>query len=398
MHLVTARHGFLCLFGALFLVVLATQAEASGARIRWSASTDARVAGYHVYVRGAGTPYGAPLDAGRPAPAADGSLSYSVSGLTAGQSYFFAVTAYTAASSTAASLESGFSGEIGLGTTNPCLIDRCTTPTSCEIRPAADGSSCDDGLFCNGIAVCSGGVCQNGPAPNCVDGVACTNDHCDEALARCVHVSIPGCCQSDADCADSDACTGGEHCVSGTCVSLGAVCPASSCADAFCDPRSGCGLMPTPDGVSCDEFCDVLVPRRLALGAFSGGATLNLRSTFQSGSAIDPSAAGFELEIADATGAVIYKATVPPDLFETRGSTKFRYLAKADAVLTGGISGIVLKQRKGAWALNVRAAAPALFDALGSPQIALTVRVGNACARDAQLACVGDSLRSARCR
>jgi hypothetical protein len=392
----TGRRRGVGVLGALILVALAARAEAGGARIRWSASVDPRVTGYRVYMRQAGAVYGAPLDAGRPTAAADGSLAYVVSGLTTGKSYYFAVSAYTAAPV----LESRISQEIVLGSINPCTIDRCTTPTSCDIRTAADGSSCDDGLFCNGIAVCQGGVCTNGPAPSCSDGVACTVDHCDEALARCVHVAQPGCCLTNADCVDTDPCTTAEHCAAGACVSLATICPASSCAAAFCDPQFGCGLMPTPDGVNCDEFCDVLVSRRFTIRNNLGDAAFKLRASFQPAEPLDPSGANVSLEVADMTGAMVYGGVIPGALVTSnRARTKFAYkAARGVTLLTGGISAISLKVRNGVWTLNARGAATPLIDALGQAELALTVRFDGICARDTQLSCAGDPMGSTICR
>jgi hypothetical protein len=380
--------------GVLLLVALATRAEASGARLRWMPSADPHVIGYHVYNRAAGHLYGPSIDAGRPAAQADGSIAYVVNGvvngLTTGQTHYFVVTAYSAAA-----LESSFSREVALGTPNPCMIDRCISPTACEIRAAADGSSCDDGLFCNGIAVCQGGLCRNGPAPSCDDGVACTSDHCDEALARCVHVSQAGCCSSDADCIDNDACTSHESCVGGSCMSSNAVCVATSCAAAFCDPVSGCGLEPTPDGVTCDP-CSVLEARKLVLVAQSEQAKLNLRAIFDADTVVDPTTSGLTFEIADTSGTVFYSSTVPPDWFVSKhDGTKFRFAASGDQVqTTNGITGVVLKRRGSAWSLNVRAASSDLLDGVAQSQLAATLRFGDVCVSDTQLACEAASSRA----
>ncbi len=382
------------LVGALTLVALAAGAEAGGARVRWSPSPDPRVTGYHVYMRDVGAPYATAFDAGKPAPASDGNLSYTLSSLTTAPTHFFAVTAYTSTN-----LESGISGEIALGPSNPCAVDHCSTPTSCDIHLAADGSSCDDGLFCNGIAVCQGGVCRNGAAPSCSDGVTCTTDSCDEALARCVHVSQPGCCRSDADCLDNDACTTEERCTSGTCVSLAAICPPSACADAFCDPQSGCGLMPVPDGVSCVDTCDTLTPRRFVLHYDPAGVSFSLRATFQTYALIYPTITGFAFEVADAAGAIVYRATIPGASIGDKKGKKFTYIARSDddALATDGLSGMVLKVRHGKWSLKVRGIASELAAAMTQPQLALAIRFDTACARDTSLLCEGDPERSA-CR
>ncbi len=372
--------------GALLLVAVAARAEAAGARLRWTPSSDSRVTGYHVWMRRPGVSYGSPMNAGKPPLAADGTMSYDVSGFTAGQTYIFGVTAYTADP-----LESDLSVEIALGPTNPCMVDHCTTPTTCEIRSAADGSSCDDGLFCNGIAVCESGACVNGPAPNCADGVACTTDHCDEALGRCVHVGQSNCCTSDRDCADTDVCTSGERCVSGTCVSLAVSCPTSSCTDDVCDPQSGCELMPVPDGINCISTCRVLDMRRFVTRRTGDGATLIAKAQFDTSATVDPSLWGMTIEIA-VGGSVAYRAAIPANEIASRkAGTKFRFIASADEpATTAGVVNVLLRQRHGVWSLTARAASADLTDVVTATQADLTVQFGDACARAANLECASD--------
>lgn len=376
--------------GALLLVALAARAEASGARLRWTPSVDPQVTGYRVYVRTAGNFYGAPIDVGRPAAQADGNIAYVVNGLAASQTYYFAVIAYGAAP-----LQSNLSRELPFGTPNPCMVDRCTSLTACEIHAAQNGSSCDDGLFCNGIAVCGDGTCHNGPAPNCDDGVTCTADHCDETLARCVHVSQSGCCTNSADCIDNDACTTGERCYGGSCVSIPAVCAAASCANAFCDPVAGCGLVPTPDGITC-ATCGVLKPRRIIFGLSGDGGKLTLRATFATESVVDPATFGLLIEIANSSGTVLYSGTVPRDWFVTKeDGTKFRYRpSRGEAELTNGITGALLRFRGGSWSLTVRAISSDLINALGQTQLSATLSFGFLCMSDAQLICEARSSRA----
>jgi len=386
----TIRRPWAPILGALLLIACAARAEASSARVRWSPSTDPQVTGYRVWVRAAGSPYGSGTDVGRPATQSDGSLQYVVSGLNASQTYYFAVTAYGAPP-----LVSTFTRELPLGTPNPCTVDRCSTTTSCEIRAAADGSSCDDGSFCNGIAVCQAGTCQKGTPPDCDDGVPCTDDSCDDSLARCVHTGRPNCCTTSADCVDDDACTGSERCYAGSCSSAPAVCPAASCTSAFCDPVSGCGLMPTPDGISCDA-CGVLKPKNVVIGMGGGEGKLNLKATFATDAVVDPATFGMLLEIADASGNVVYSAAVSRDLFAAKpGGTKFRFLGIHDGSnTTNGITGALLKLRGGSWTLTIRANAPDLANALGQERLSATLSFGFLCMSDANLGCSIQSSRS----
>ncbi len=58
-----------------------------------------------------------------------------------------------------------------------------------------DGTSCDDGVYCNGVERCRAGACMDGKDP-------C--DRCDEGTERCL-------CDDDDDCDDDLDCTD-EHC------------------------------------------------------------------------------------------------------------------------------------------------------------------------------------------
>ncbi|MFH1425388.1 MAG: hypothetical protein ABIG28_01495 [archaeon] len=67
------------------------------------------------------------------------------------------------------------------------------------------GSSCDDGLFCNGAELCNSGVCGVG-IPPVDDEVGCTNDYCDEDNDMVVRTP------SDLNCDDDLFCNGVEFC------------------------------------------------------------------------------------------------------------------------------------------------------------------------------------------
>jgi len=93
-------------------------------------------------------------------------------------------------------------------------------------------TDCDDGLFCNGVEVCSTGTCIAGTPP-CSDSIACTDDLCDETSDACSG-SVP----NDAACDDGNYCNGAE----------------------VCNPAAGCeGGIPIDcdDGVDCTvDVCD----------------------------------------------------------------------------------------------------------------------------------------------
>ncbi len=147
------------LLAVIFILVIGpAESHALDAYVRWSPSPDARVQGYYVYVREAAKPYGAPRNAGSPVPAADGTRTWLLTGLSPTATYFIAVSAYTATG-----LQSALSNEVALGTPNPCVVDTCSSPTQCTVTPRPDGASCGwpAGATCG--PTCLAGVCS-GPA------------------------------------------------------------------------------------------------------------------------------------------------------------------------------------------------------------------------------------------
>lgn len=104
----------------------------------------------------------------------------------------------------------------------PCLPGAtCDEVNDSCPAPCTTPAQCADGLFCNGTEVCSGGFCGAG-APPCV-----APNVCDEAGDRCVR------CLVDADCNDGLFCNGSEVCTGNQC---------------FSAPAAPCG-----GGQSCDE-------------------------------------------------------------------------------------------------------------------------------------------------
>ncbi|MFQ5514510.1 MAG: hypothetical protein ACE5FG_08715, partial [Myxococcota bacterium] len=125
--------------------------------------------------------------------------------------------------------------------TPPALDDGvlCTSDSCDEVNDVVlhvpDDTVCDDTLFCNGVEFCDATLdCQAGAAPVVDDGVACTNDSCDEVNDVVVHTT------DDALCDNGQACDGLET----------------------CDALLGCQSNAPPavdDGISCTiDACDDL--------------------------------------------------------------------------------------------------------------------------------------------
>lgn len=121
-------------------------------------------------------------------------------------------------------------------------------------RAKPDGTSCDDGLWCNGSETCQSGVCQPGTPVVCDDGNPCTADSCNEAADACVYDAAA---MDGTPCDDGNACTIADHCDNGACVGGGSLSceDGNVCTDDLCDPQSGCyyenNTAPCDDGLFC---------------------------------------------------------------------------------------------------------------------------------------------------
>jgi hypothetical protein len=122
------------------------------------------------------------------------------------------------------------------GLSNQCNVGVCNEATdSCQAQPVANGTICNDGLFCTVGDSCQNGICVGTPR-DCSDGIGCTNDSCDETVDACVHHA------NDSKCDDGLFCNGRETCD-----------PAHGNATSGCVP----GSAPCTSPCTCDEAADV---------------------------------------------------------------------------------------------------------------------------------------------
>jgi cysteine-rich repeat protein len=130
-------------------------------------------------------------------------------------------------------------------------LDGDCCSSTCSFEPP--GSSCADGLFCNGEETCDGaGACQAGLPVDCSDGVGCTDDLCDELADACVNDP------NDANCPDDGLfCNGVEFCdFVADCQSTGDPCPVGTiCSESTgtCDVAADCGNGLLEPGEECDD-------------------------------------------------------------------------------------------------------------------------------------------------
>jgi len=115
---------FLLLYSLILLLTfLFTAAPVFPAQIRlgWEPNSEPDLAGYRVCCRTASGTYGAAFEAGT-------ATTYTVTGLTAGQTYYLAVTAYDTSNN-----ESGFSSEVSGVATDPGSTTVATNPPGLQI-------------------------------------------------------------------------------------------------------------------------------------------------------------------------------------------------------------------------------------------------------------------------
>ena len=136
---------------------------------------------------------------------------------------------------------------------NACTEDYCEPDTGC-VHPALEGSPCDDGNACtSGDACTSGGACT-GEETVCDDSNSCTFDSCSPEAGGCTYMHLEaGPCNDNDGCTENDACVGGEcvgspldcndqnPCTGDSCVS-----PFGSCEnlplDVDCDDGNACTM------------------------------------------------------------------------------------------------------------------------------------------------------------
>ncbi len=163
-------------------------------------------------------------------------------------------------------------------TLDTCQGGYCTHETSDAL--------CDDGLFCNGVETCLTGLgCEQGAAPDCSDGLSCTEDHCNEAENRCDNTPNDSLCDNGLWCDGEEICAPGLGCQMGTARNCndGISCTVDACDELndrcqhqtqdsrcddglfcngqeWCDPSQGCrdGSVPVcDDGIDCtQDSCD----------------------------------------------------------------------------------------------------------------------------------------------
>ncbi len=166
-----------------------------------------------------------------------------------------------------------------------CTDDSCNEGTdSCD--NVVNDANCDNGLFCDGVETCDALLdCQAGSPVDCDDGVGCTDDSCNEGTESCDNVISDSNCDNGLFCDGTETCDALLDCQVGTPIDCddGVACTDDSCNEGtdscdnvandincdnslFCDGVETCDALldcqaGTPvdcdDGVSCtDDTCN----------------------------------------------------------------------------------------------------------------------------------------------
>ncbi|MBI5505926.1 MAG: DUF11 domain-containing protein [Deltaproteobacteria bacterium] len=146
------------------------------------------------------------------------------------------------------------------GDSNACTDDSCNEAGDVCIN-ADNADPCDDGLFCTVSDACAGGVCT-GAARDCGDANVCTDDVCDEGTAACSNPNNTAACDDGLFCTATDSCSAGacvgsgngcddaNACTDDTCIEVGALCLYANNA-AACDDSDACTTLDTCSGGVC---------------------------------------------------------------------------------------------------------------------------------------------------
>jgi hypothetical protein len=154
-----------------------------------------------------------------------------------------------------------------------CHAGTCSEGSGCSVQPLANGTPCDDDLFCTEADVCTEGECS-GTLRDCLDeaGSCEVPLRCDEQLDTCVMTDAPFAtpCDDGLFCTVTDQCDSFGFC-SGTARDCSTGVPTCQ-INAGCDETlDSCTTINQTPGVSCNDglFCTEL-DQCDGLGACSG--------------------------------------------------------------------------------------------------------------------------------
>ncbi len=141
----------------------------------------------------------------------------------------------------------------------PCTSAVCDETLDACTESLNDGL-CDDGQYCNGIEICTAGGCADGVDPCFPDAVACTDDLCNEQTDQCEYVPNNGQCNDGLYCNGTESCDALQGCLAGAspCQPDGVACTDDLCDEAVDACTHVANDLLCDDGLFCNgtEVCD----------------------------------------------------------------------------------------------------------------------------------------------
>lgn len=157
-----------------------------------------------------------------------------------------------------------------------CQLARCNEQTTqCEIVDDADGSPCEDGVFCTAADTCQAGLCLAGVPNTCgMTAAACREITCNETAETCgqTQVANGSACQAGL-CTSGATCSNG-NCTGGTPTDCFFLPLPNECWVATCDPMDGlCKAMTGNTGAPCNDATDLCTVAKTcgSMGNCQGG-------------------------------------------------------------------------------------------------------------------------------
>jgi hypothetical protein len=129
---------------------------------------------------------------------------------------------------------------------NVCTSDSCTSG-QCTHPAVGNGTPCNkDNNACTANDSCQGGTCTAGSAVVCTPR-ECNTVACNTTTGACDYTAVGGSCGGNV-CSSAGTCSGGA--CSGT-AAITCTQFDTDCTVGVCNPASGCGPTPKPNGMPC---------------------------------------------------------------------------------------------------------------------------------------------------
>ena len=179
-----------------------------------------------------------------------------------------------------------------------CQVGVCDVGSdACVAQDRPDGTGCDNGACVTG-ETCQSGVCTGGSAMDCTTaGDDCNTASCDSNASE-GNCAILTPLTDGTACEDGLHCTDGDQCIAGTCEPGHALDCAhldTDCRVGVCDDDLGdCVLQDRPDGTPCDDFDPCNTGEECAGGICGGGSAVDCSLSGDQCNDVSCSASGSE--------------------------------------------------------------------------------------------------------